>query len=719
MRLINTATIKLIEYMDHEIPVYAILSHTWGTDEVTFQDMQKLEIEERKTHSPSIQISQITSKKGYSKIKQSCQRALQNKIYHVWVDTCCIDKTSSAELSEAINSMMRWYEKAHVCYAYLADVPPNLDPNQPAFQQSRWFTRGWTLQELLAPQKLLFLAQDWSDLFYRETVCGQLSEITSISVSFLEQRQHFEPDLTLRSRLNSVSIAERMSWASKRETSRQEDRAYSLLGIFGINMPLLYGEGAGAFLRLQEEIIKHSDDQSLLAWHWDPIKNIDIALKEFQDLPQLVKELKMSTSGTLASSPAAFRKCGDYIPCSFGTPSSPFSITNKGLSMDIPLLIGDDVSFALLQCQTKKDPTVLIAVPIKCIQGNLYVRAKGEMHLAGHQAWLNWPRKQVYLLPSLDFMSNAVDIPDFTVIMETIPSNLHITKVHSPCLPKPDPMILMKGEFSENFLEWGARVLVWFEDTNENSRFVFVFHLSSTSLGRTRETRQIDDFWKNSMFLFIGKNIDPTPEDLMNWSRREIMKAAPKNNRVPYSAAVVTEDFFGKFLFKVEIKAGSSYEKDPKDLKGLNDTSWLRDILMPGVHERQLRARWLNALRSYYTPAMRYIRRLIIHLRLLPWMLTFIIELPFQRFFALLFRIATDVQLAACLFASLSAGGSLLSGIPLRRLVLSWIPGFLHKDLRGAIFGLSILYFYCKLLPDNLLSIMLRVQSSEYSERGT
>ncbi|GLA07209.1 hypothetical protein AnigIFM60653_008163 [Aspergillus niger] len=250
MRLINAKTLELEEFMGRKIPKYAILSHTWGEDEVSFQDMQT---------------STVTEKKGYAKIKYSCERALKDRLSYVWVDTCCIDKTSSAELSEAINSMMAWYTESEICYAHLADVPPTTDQelDKAIFSRSRWFTRGWTLQELIAPSRLVFLAQDWSFLHARETVVELISDITGISHLFLDSRSE---KLELGSNLKSTSIAERMSWASNRETSRIEDMAYSLLGILQVNMPLLYGEGSAAFRRLQEEIIKHSDDQSLFAW---------------------------------------------------------------------------------------------------------------------------------------------------------------------------------------------------------------------------------------------------------------------------------------------------------------------------------------------------------------------------------------------------------------------------------------------------------------------
>ncbi|KAM0499454.1 hypothetical protein ACHAP8_005610 [Fusarium lateritium] len=259
MRLLNAITLEVEEFMDQNVPEYAILSHTWvAGQEVTLQDMQKKEGTERS---------------GFEKIRKTCEMALQYDLEYAWVDTCCIDKTSSAELSEAINSMMSWYQRSKVCFTYLADVPPDTDIHQPksAFAKSRWFERGWTLQELLAPSRLIFLYDDWNFMSERDNIDDLITQITGIDQTFLTapliaNERNASGGGVLQSRLYSASIAERMSWASKRETTRIEDTAYSLLGIFGINMPLLYGEGPNAFLRLQEEIMKHSDDQTLLAW---------------------------------------------------------------------------------------------------------------------------------------------------------------------------------------------------------------------------------------------------------------------------------------------------------------------------------------------------------------------------------------------------------------------------------------------------------------------
>jgi hypothetical protein len=253
MRLLNTTTLRVEQakrdVVAHEQPPfgYAILSHTWGEDEVIFQDMQA----EVPKDNPR-----------FTKIVKSCELAKQDGYEYIWIDTCCIDKSSSAELSEAINSMYLWYSKAGICYAYLSDVDlrdseEDLRLIPSSFRKSRWFTRGWTLQELIAPEHVSFFSKDWNKLGNKHDFRRLLFDITDIDHEVLRNA---------RTRSN-ISVARKMSWAAKRTTTRVEDRAYSLLGIFDVNMPLLYGEGLKSFTRLQEEIIKKTDDESLFSHH--------------------------------------------------------------------------------------------------------------------------------------------------------------------------------------------------------------------------------------------------------------------------------------------------------------------------------------------------------------------------------------------------------------------------------------------------------------------
>ena len=192
------------------------------------------------------------------KIHDACAVARAYGYRYLWIDSCCIDKSSSSELSEAINSMYLWYASADICYAYLADVPAGDDHWRDGshFRKSRWFTRGWTLQELIAPLHVEFLCQDWAGIGSKHILIDLIESVTGISYEAL---LHLDP-------LDKFSVSQRLSWAAKRETTRVEDRAYSLLGIFNINMPTLYGEGSLAFRRLQEQIMQRIPDQSLFAW---------------------------------------------------------------------------------------------------------------------------------------------------------------------------------------------------------------------------------------------------------------------------------------------------------------------------------------------------------------------------------------------------------------------------------------------------------------------
>jgi hypothetical protein len=240
LRLEDDGEFSLAEYVGNNIPRYAILSHTWGADdeEVTFKDLTA---------------GTGKSKVGYNKIRFCGEQAAKDDLQFFWVDTCCIDKSSSAELSEAINSMFQWYYKADKCYVYLTDVlASGLDKTwKPVFQNSRWFTRGWTLQELLAPASVEFFSAEGKRLGDKISLVQDVFNITSISVQALQG-----------SPLSQFSVDERMSWAESRKTKREEDAAYSLLGIFDIHMPLIYGEGQKkAFIRLQKEIKESLKDQ--------------------------------------------------------------------------------------------------------------------------------------------------------------------------------------------------------------------------------------------------------------------------------------------------------------------------------------------------------------------------------------------------------------------------------------------------------------------------
>lgn len=226
-------------------PPYAILSHTWGLrdDEVTFTDLQQ---------------GRGKSKKGYKKLLFCYKQTQKDRIKHFWVDTCCINKTDSVELSEAINSMYYWYRDAKKCYVYLSDVPIEQSSGsddsvektstwQTDFSASRWFTRGWTLQKLLAPKVVEFFSCNGTFLGTKRTLAEQVCEATGLPLAALYGTPPAQ-----------FSVAERWRWAQGRQTSRREDGAYCMLGIFDVFLPLIYGEGDNAFLRLENEVNERS-----------------------------------------------------------------------------------------------------------------------------------------------------------------------------------------------------------------------------------------------------------------------------------------------------------------------------------------------------------------------------------------------------------------------------------------------------------------------------
>ncbi|KIW19068.1 hypothetical protein PV08_03358 [Exophiala spinifera] len=225
-------------YPEENAPAYAILSHTWGTDadEVSFQDLGD---------------GSYLKKAGWSKIQFCRKQAEKDGLLYFWVDTCCIDKTSSAEITVAVNFMFRWYRNAVKCYVYLSDVSASEEDKDHAnvawetqFRRSRWFTRGWTLPELLAPASVEFFSREGTLLGNKRTLEGLIHEITTIPIHALRGTS-----------LKDFPVNERLRWASGRQTKREEDEAYCLLGILGASMPLLYGEGhSRAFDRLRETI---------------------------------------------------------------------------------------------------------------------------------------------------------------------------------------------------------------------------------------------------------------------------------------------------------------------------------------------------------------------------------------------------------------------------------------------------------------------------------
>jgi len=304
MRLLDARTFEFKQVSDpRKITKYAVLSHTWGDNEVVYSDLVS-------------SLAKSQERPEFAKVRFTAQQALEDGYDYIWVDTCNIDKSSSAELSESINSMYKIYKNAQVCYIYLADLvelPPagwtddgeDDDAWTKAFVSARWFTRGWTLQELIAPRNSVFYTSDWRRIGTKRGLRQTIARHTGISTPIL-----------LGADFSRTLVAERMSWAAKRTTTREEDRAYCLLGLFDINMPLLYGEGERAFLRLQHEIIKKTNDRSIFLW--------------------TAKETSHTSFRNLfARSPAEFASFTQY---NLYTNYGRFEVTQRGLEISAPLI---------------------------------------------------------------------------------------------------------------------------------------------------------------------------------------------------------------------------------------------------------------------------------------------------------------------------------------------------------------------------------------------
>ncbi|KAF2489819.1 hypothetical protein BU16DRAFT_566919 [Lophium mytilinum] len=337
MRLLDTSTLQLKEFMGDRIPPYAILSHRWGDDEVTFNSIQR--------HYQSA--ASLPEGTASQKIRKSCEQAASDGFKYIWIDTCCIDKNSSSELSDAINSMYRY----------------------------NWFTRGWTLQELIAPSSVVFYDEKWEELGTKATLKEPISQITGIPC-----------DVLLGVQSSESSIAQIMSWAANRQTTRQEDLAYCLLGLFDVHMPMLYGEGKNAFVRLQHEIMKSSNDHSLFAWTGPGLERGPFARSPFES----------AACGSIRRSPPALFE--DY----------EYTLTNRGLRITLPLLrcskAEDETRVrAILNCGTEDDSRLAICLAIKSSQPNDLVRVENNEIVSCKDTVLReCAKKEIYISPPND-----------------------------------------------------------------------------------------------------------------------------------------------------------------------------------------------------------------------------------------------------------------------------------------------------------------------------
>ncbi|KAF2723286.1 HET-domain-containing protein [Polychaeton citri CBS 116435] len=326
--MINVNTLSLDAISSSNIR-YAILSHTWGNAEVTYQRWGTKMVE---------------GWDGNSKILGACQRAQADGLHYIWVDTCCIDKSNNTELGKAINSMYRWYRNAEVCYAYLSDV-------------SRWFTRGWTLQELLAPRQVKFYDSQWKAIGNLADLSQTIAGITTIHEDALAQKRP----------LSSYSAAQKFSWAASRHTKEDEDRAYSLIGLCDVSLQLNYGEREEAFIKLQRELLLRGD-QSVLAW------NVSTG---------------QTTRDLFATSPAAFAESGS-VSRDANLNYSDLWFSSNGLKGESALFAPltregkYDQEVLLLNCRHEETHNSLIGLPVEACAGNSLGRS-------AHLYSVSWP----------------------------------------------------------------------------------------------------------------------------------------------------------------------------------------------------------------------------------------------------------------------------------------------------------------------------------------
>ncbi|RPD75562.1 hypothetical protein L226DRAFT_612584 [Lentinus tigrinus ALCF2SS1-7] len=353
MWLLDTWAIDLLWVSDATEERYAILSHVWENDigEDTFQDVQRIRKDIRNEmfrggdrNSSSYRNDQRFRKKT----RDFCAFAHAQGHRYVWMDTCCINRSNTAELSDSINAMYEWYAQADVCYVYMWDVTSMEDPRMgvSTFRRSRWFTRSWTLQELIAPSNVVFLSKRWEVLGTKESFVDLVEEITAVPADVLLHRTP----------LDSISVARRMSWAAPRRATLVEDEAYSLLGLFGINMPAIYGVGRQAFIRLQQQIFARNPEHSIFAWG---------GILEWESITYARWELPSTRTSTDARpEPQLFAD----RPAEFGRSSSAFSAISIDMLAErigIGILEGSALTPAPL---TLTDTGVRARLPLLCFR---------------------------------------------------------------------------------------------------------------------------------------------------------------------------------------------------------------------------------------------------------------------------------------------------------------------------------------------------------------
>ncbi|KAF7557059.1 hypothetical protein G7046_g6117 [Stylonectria norvegica] len=474
MRLLNVQTQKLESFLG-DPPPYAILSHTWGLGEITLQDLES---------------GAQKSSPGWIKITgflETLVRRSPAPPEYAWVDTCCIDKTSSAELSEAINAMFRWYKDAVCCYVYLDDVHhTESGPVGHSFESARWFTRGWTLQELLAPSEVEFFDAKWRYIGDKTELCERISQITKIDQTTLT-----------RGDILGASVARKMSWAADRYTTRPEDIAYCLLGIFEVNMAMLYGEGDRAFIRLQEEIIKEYDDQSILAW-------------DSSDVP-----VSVATIGALATHPSQFKDSSMIVP--YSNSEEPMNVTSKGIHLELGLVEQNVSLFGWIGCYSRENDRLFVCLGMaqNFNQSNLYSRTRAKPLLIGIHTLPAEERHRVYLMKKC---STTPNVPRPATMCSVSYGPQSVTKLVDWHFHLDWHSVYLWENGANQFMTISlpfrgpVQVAVVFELTDLKERFALLLELSSDG-GKSRGLIAVDSSLRGANMRVVLEQIWKGPEE--------------------------------------------------------------------------------------------------------------------------------------------------------------------------------------------------------------
>ncbi|KAJ0124410.1 hypothetical protein J7T55_005748 [Diaporthe amygdali] len=550
MRLINTKTLQLTDFLAKP-PLYAILSHTWLKNEVSFQDFQN---EGRE------------AQEGFEKVRCTCEQAQRDGLEWVWIDTCCIDKSSSAELSEAINSMFKWYRLAKVYYSYMADVSAisrqsrsnssagsdssawsdcssDSDVHFEQFRRSRWFSRGWTLQELIAPERVVFYDAEWGEIGDKIELREIISQATGIDIGILKGGD-----------LNDISVARRMSWAAQRETTREEDRAYCLLGIFNVNMPLLYGEGDKSFIRLQEEIYRETEDQSIFAWR--------ATERSAEQAP---------FRGIFASSPAEFILSGDFE--SFQDLISPFhalpSITGRGVMMKARTetrggyaYTTQSTALVILNCRPQGDLGKVVAIETVSQGGDRYIRTKPSK-LSFLPSTLAEDTTTIYIakaVHSQEIKPVAHLERHNALYISTLPEDLLIDSIHPPPSVRYSPELRL---IELNHRELARTVVVFSCRQPSEGHVLLCLWLQSSRLRRTDSEFQLCFTLRRSRGIPI---VEEVSRFLAEEPPDEEQKGTSLGGR-EYSAEIKRRKVQGVYMFCVDMYSKKQSEDGQRQVR--------------------------------------------------------------------------------------------------------------------------------------------------------